>query len=198
MKRFLGLILVSSIFTFNANAALLIEPVVGYSAGLGGKFHEATVGGTKISEEKFDGGGGVSYGGRLGYQKLGFQVGLDYLHSTLNPDDKEFKSNLNVNEWAAFVGFEFPILFRVYGAYIFSADGEGKYKSPGTTSYEKLTLKDGTGFKAGLGLTLLPFLDINFEYRKTTFGEWKAGSRKAEADVDANVYMIGLSLPFTI
>jgi hypothetical protein len=197
MKRFLGILLVTSIFTINANASLLIEPVVGYSAGLKGKVHEATAtGGGTVSENNFSGGGGVSYGGRLGYQKLGFQVGLDYLHSAINPDDKAFKSNLDVNEWAAFVGFEFPILFRVYGAYIFSADGMGKYDTG--TSFEKLTMKDGSGFKAGLGLTLLPFLDINFEYRKTTFGEWKAGSTKVEGDIDANIYMIGLSLPFTI
>ena len=197
MKRFLGLILVTSIFSLNASAALLIEPVVGYSAGLKGKVHEAdTSGGGTVAENNFSGGSGVSYGGRLGYQKLGFQVGLDYLHSTINPEDKDFKSNLDVNEWAAFVGFEFPILFRVYGAYIFSADGQGKYDTG--ASFEKLTMKDGSGFKAGLGLTLLPFLDINFEYRKTTFGEWKAGSTKVEGDIDANIYMIGLSLPFTL
>lgn len=197
MQRFLGLLLFSSLFAFNASAELLLEPVVGYSLGLSGKVHEADAsGGGTVVENKFSGGGGVSYGGRLGYQKLGFQVGLDYLHSTINPDDKAFKSNLDINEWAAFVGFEFPILFRVYGAYIFSADGQGKYDTG--SSFEKLTLKDGSGFKAGLGFTLLPFLDINFEYRNTTFGEWKAGSTKVEGDVDANIYMIGLSLPFTI
>lgn len=198
MQRFLGLLLVSFfLISFHTNAALLLEPVVGYSAGLSGKFKEGkTSSGGTTTENSFSGGGGVSYGGRVGYQNLGFQLGLDYLNTTYNPSDKDFKSNLDVNEWAAFVGFEFPILFRVYGAYIFSADGKGKYDSG--TAFETLTLKDGSGIKAGLGLTLLPFLDINFEYRRGSFGEWKAGSTKVEGDVDYNSYMIGLSLPFTI
>jgi hypothetical protein len=198
MQRFLGFFLISFIFvSLSARAELLIEPVVGYSLGLSGEFKEGEVtGGGTSTAEKFSGGSGPSFGGRLGYQKLGFQVGLDYLHSSINPSDSEFKSNLDVSEWAAFVGFEFPILFRVYGAYIFSANGEGKYDNAGT--FQKLTLKDGSGLKAGLGFTLLPFLDINLEYRRGTFGEWKVGSTKVVGDVDYNVYMIGLSLPFTI
>jgi hypothetical protein len=88
------------------------------------------------------------------------------------------------------------VLFRVYGGYIFSATGDGKYKSNGTT--EKLTLSDGSGFKAGLGFTLLPFLDINFEFRHGTFSKWKAGSLKVDGDVDYNIYMIALSLPIQI
>ncbi|MES2528295.1 MAG: outer membrane beta-barrel protein [Bdellovibrionota bacterium] len=199
MQRFLGLFLFSIMFiSFNAKADLLLEPVIGYSMGLKGSVKEGTISGTglKTTEDKFSGGSGPSFGGRVGYQKLGLQVGLDYLHSSVNPSDKEFKSNLDINEWAAFVGFEFPILFRVYGAYIFSADGQGKYDTG--TSFEKLTLKDGSGLKAGLGFTLLPFLDINLEYRRGTFGEWKAGSIKVDGDVDYSIYMIGLSLPFTI
>lgn len=199
MKKFnLAVLFALSIFFISpARAELLLEPVVGYSMGLKGSFKEGSVsGGGTTTENKFSGGSGPSFGGRLGYQKLGLQVGLDYLHSTINPSDKEFKSNLNMNEWAAFVGFEFPILFRVYAAYIFSADAEGKYDTG--TSFEKLTLKDGSGLKAGLGFTLLPFLDINFEYRRGTFGEWKAGSTKVDGDVDYNIYMVGLSFPITL
>ena len=196
MQRFLGLLLITSLFAFNASASLLIEPVIGYNLGIKGKIHEGTAsGGGTVAEDKFSGGGGLGYGGRLGYQKLGFQVGLDYLNSAINPDDKAFKGAIDINEYAAFVGFEFPILFRVYGGYIFSADGVGKLKGPPD---EKLTLKDGTGFKAGVGFTLLPFLDINFEYRRTTFGKWQSGSTKIDGDVDYSAYMIGLSLPFTI
>lgn len=194
MKRFLLLFAFLSI-TIPAHAALLIEPVVGYSMGLKGKVHEATEGAATLSENDFSGGTGPSYGGRLGYQKLGFQVGLDYLKSSIDPSDKKFKGSLDVNEWAAFVGFEFPILFRVYGGYIFSSDATGEYDDGGKTDID---LKSGTGFKAGVGFTLLPFLDINFEYRKGTFTELKAAGIKFDTDVDYNVYMIGLSLPFTI
>ncbi len=198
MQRFLGFLLISFVFVASqARADLLIEPVVGYSMGINGEFAKGKVsGGGTTTKDSFSGGSGGSFGGRLGFQKLGFQIGADYLHSSINPDDKALKGNLSFDEWAGFVGFEFPILLRVYGGYIFSAEGQGKYVSAGTT--QKLTLKDGSGVKAGLGFTLLPFLDINLEYRHGTFGEWKAGSTKVTGDVNYSVYMIGLSLPFTI
>lgn len=198
MKRFLGvLIILFSIGAFDASADVLIEPLVGYSFGLSGEVKEATVSGLgTLSKNEFKGGGGGSFGGRLGYQKLGFQFGLDYLHSSINPSDKDFKGNLAMDEWAAFAGFEFPVLLRVYAGYIFSANGSGKYDNG--TSVEKITMSDGSGYKAGIGFTVLPFLDINFEYRHGTFSKWKTGSVKVDGDIDYNAYMVGVSLPFTI
>ncbi len=197
MKRFLGILLFTTLFFVQPSQAdLLIEPVVGYSMGLNGTINGATSGAATLQKDDFKGGSGASYGGRLGYQKLGFQVGLDYLHSGINPSDKAFKGNIDTDEWAAFVGFEFPVLLRVYGGYIFSANGSGKYDSG--TGVEKIELNSGSGFKAGLGLTLLPFLDLNFEYRKGTFTELKSAGYKFEADTDYSVYMVGLSLPFQL
>jgi hypothetical protein len=184
MQRFLGLFLLSLLVVLPVKADVLLEPLVGYSLATKLDFEDA---------DSYSGGRGPSYGGRLGYQKLGFQVGLDYLHSSIDMDDKDFKENVSMDEWAAFVGFEFPILFRVYGGYIFSATGESE--GAGNT---QIDFKSGSGFKAGLGFTLLPFLDINFEYRRGTFDEWKAGNTKFDKGVDYNAFMIGLSLPFTI
>lgn len=184
MKRFFGALLLSFTMTLSAQAALLLEPLVGYSLASKVDIEDG---------ESYSGGMGPSFGGRLGYQKLGFQIGLDYLHSEIDQDDKDIKENVSLDEWAAFVGFEFPILFRVYGGYIFSATGETEFAGG-----NKVDLKSGTGFKAGVGFTLLPFLDINVEYRKGTFDEFKAGAFKSENNIDYNAYMISLSLPFTI
>lgn len=192
MKQFLGLVLVSfTLFSFNAKADLLIEPLVGYNLGVKTDFKKnSSVG---WDGQEYSGGMGPAYGGRLGYQKLGFQVGLDYLHSSIDMDHKDLKENVDMDEWAAFVGFEFPILFRVYAGYIFSAEGDTE-----GTGNTKIDLKSGSGLKAGLGFTLLPFLDINFEYRRGSFDEWKLGNQKIDSKVDYNAFMIGLSLPFTI
>lgn len=195
MKRFLGLLSFLLVFvSFNTRADILIEPLVGYSTGISGEIKPDTS--TGLQKNTFSGGGGGSFGGRFGYQKLGFQVGLDYLHSSIDMSDKAFKKNLSMNEWAGFVGFEFPILLRVYAGYIFSADGESKYDNG--TSVQKMTLRDGSGAKAGIGFTILPFLDINFEYRRGSFSSWKAGPTKFDSAIDYNIYMIGVSLPFTI
>lgn len=169
-----------------ASAGVLIEPVVGYNMG---DFKTDSAG---SSTEDFS---GASYGGRLGYQNLGFQLGIDYLKSNLSVDDKDY-SNLETSEWAGFVGFEFPVLLRVYAGYIFSATGETKIDTGPTK--EKVDLKDGTGMKLGVGFTVLPFLDINLEYRKGKFGEYKMGGVKSDDDTDYDTYMVGVSLPFVL
>ena len=167
----LSFLLIASI---SAKAALLIEPVLGYN--FSGK--------VEISDLDYDDKiTGPSYGGRLGYQNLGFQLGLDYLHSTLTTKDDDEKADFQ--EWAGFIGFKFPVFIRVYAGYIFSANGTGEDDE----EYSK-----GSGTKLGVGFTGLPFVNINLEYRKVTFGELD----DVEIDTKMNALMLGISLPFTI
>ena len=166
-----------------AKAALLIEPVVGFNASTKAEIEDG---------DSYSGGVGLGYGGRLGYQNFGFQLGVDYLKSSIDMDEKELKKNVDTTEWAAFVGFEFPVLFRVYAGYIFSAMGESK------TDAGKLEFDDGTGAKLGVGTTFLPFIDINFEYRRGTFGKTEIGGTDQDAETDYSAYLISVSLPFTI
>ena len=165
-----------------ASAGVLIEPVLGYSAG---KFE---IDNDAFDEEKF---AGPSIGGRLGYQNLGLQLGVDYLQSTLDVDDNDFK-DLKTKEWAGFVGFEFPILIRVYAGYIFSAEGKAEVNDT------DIKATGGTGPKFGVGFTGLPFVDINFEMRRSTFDEIKIGGTKLKDETTFSAYMISLSLPFVL
>lgn len=170
-----------------ASAGLLIEPVLGYNFG-------------KLESDESFSTKGASVGGRIGYQKLGFQLGLDYLKSTQDVDDSSFKKDLKTDEFAGFVGFEFPILLRVYAGYIFSATGTSKYRTDmgsGDQDYN-LKLSDGTGTKFGIGFTGLPFVDINFEYRRGKFDTSKLGGVDMEDSTDYSAYMIGVSLPFVL
>lgn len=182
----LALALILSTFS-TAKAALLIEPVLGYN--LGTKVDVSDV-------KEYSGGKGVAYGGRLGYQNFGFQLGVDYLASTIDMGSNRFKEDLKTSEWAGFVGFEFPILLRVYAGYIFSGTGETDWQMAGLT--QELELKGGTGPKFGVGFTVLPFLDINVEYRSVSYDERKWGGVKLANDVDYNTYLLSISLPFTI
>jgi Outer membrane protein beta-barrel domain len=165
-----------------ARAGLLVEPVLGYSF--------ATMEGNENLDLN-----GTSYGGRLGYQNLGFQLGLDYLSSGLSVDDNDYKSDFNTTEFAGFVGFEFPILLRVYAGYIFQATGETDL----TIASIKNTLEydQGSGTKLGVGFTGLPFVDINFEYRKGKLSNGKWGALEVD-DLDYSTYMVGISLPFVL
>lgn len=171
----------------SANAALLLEPQVGFSLGSKLDFKDG---------EKYSGGMGLSYGGRVGYQNMGLQLGLDYLASSVDMDDKDFKSNVKTSEWAAFAGFRFPILVKVYAGYIFSATGDSKVDVLGSS--QNLDLSNGSGYKLGVGYTLLPFVDLNLEYRQGTYGEYKVGGTKIKEDVNFSSYLLSVSLPFTI
>lgn len=188
--KFKSLVLgLSLLFSANSFSAVLIEPVLGYN--LGSKVNLKST--SSVSGEDYSGGSGVGYGGRLGYQNFGFQLGLDYLASTIDMDDKDFKSDLTTSEWGAFVGFRFPVLLRVYAGYIFAASGESKDKAG-----DKMKFTGGSGYKAGLGWTLLPLLDLNLEYRKTAYEDYKVGGSKLNQEVDMSSWFLSLSIPLTI
>jgi len=155
-----------------ARADLLIEPAVGYNIG---KFDDTTV-------------TGLGYGGRLGYTMLGFQLGVDYLQSSMSDSDSNKYSTTDI---AAFVGYRFPVLFKVYAAYIFSATAE--VKGDDDFDFEK-----GSGQKVGLGFTGIPFVDINFEYRTVSYKEYTAAGVTNDEDVTkSNAFFVGVSVPLT-
>ena len=181
---FLALVLGYSLQSY---AALLIEPVVGFSFGKGTMetvfpaVPAANTSNTKSSN-------GTSYGGRLGYQNFGLQLGLDYLASNMKISGNDFKTS----EFGGFVGYEFPILFRVYAGYVFSGTGTL------ADDTEDLKVKGGTGPKVGVGFTLLPLLDFNIEYRSITYQELDFSNNQAKLNLDYNAIMVGFSLPFTL
>ncbi|HXH75281.1 MAG TPA: outer membrane beta-barrel protein [Bacteriovoracaceae bacterium] len=187
MKNFAQATLLLLSFTFigNATAGVLVEPVLGYQMS------------TKLDLDgpggEYSGGKGPAFGGRLGYQNLGFQLGLDYLHSSADMDDNDFDGDFITDEWAAFVGFEFPVMFRVYAGYIFSATGEVELNGGQDLEFSK-----GTGTKLGVGFTGLPFIDINVEYKTGEFTEAEFGPISGDADTKYSSLMVGISAPFNL
>lgn len=171
-------------FIQQAHSALLVEPVLGYNVSTTLDFENG---------DKYSGGTGLGIGGRLGYQNLGFQLGLDYLHSSIDLDDNDFSENVTMDEYAAFVGFEFPVFFRVYAGYIFAATGETK-----NAADTKIEFSKGSGTKIGVGFTGLPFIDINVEYRSGSFGEAEAAGVTDKDDTKYKSVLLALSLPFTL
>ena len=173
-----------------SHAALLIEPLVGFN--LGSKF-DFKFDDSPAQNENYSGGKGGAFGGRLGYQNFGFQLGVDYLNSSIDMNTSDFKTNISLSEWAGFVGYEFPLFLRVYAGYIFSANGSTK-----KSTSESVDLSKGTGSKLGLGFTGLPFIDINFEYRTGTINQMSYGGTDYDTEIRYSSLMLGLSVPFTI
>jgi len=170
-------------YSFQSQAALLIEPVLGYNVS------------TKLDIEDVDnysGGTGAAFGGRLGYQNFGLQVGIDYLRSSIDMHDDVFDKNVTMSEWAGFVGYEFPLFLRVYAGYIFSATGETEMGGLDAD------FSEGSGTKMGVGFTGLPFVDINFEFRTGKFDKYEASGIELDQEVKYQSIMVGISVPFTI
>jgi hypothetical protein len=177
--------------TQSGQASVLIEPLVGYNFSSKAEIDD------KDNQNSYSGGGGA-VGGRLGYQKLGFQLGVDYLRSSIDFDDKDFDKNVTMNEWGGFVGFEFPVLLRIYAGYVFSATGTSKFKDQ-DGEIQDFDLKSGSATKFGIGFTGLPFLVINLEYRAGAVDEYKIGDTKYEDEkFTYSSYLISLSLPINL
>lgn len=167
----------------NAHAGLLVEPVLGWTFG-----QKLDISGV----DDYSGGQGLSYGGRLGYQRGPFQIGADVLKSSVEMDSNDFKENVDITEMGAFIGFELPILLRAYAGYIASIEGDTNINRV------KTEFNKGSGFKLGVGWTLLPFLDINLEYRNGMFDEYKQGGMTVKEDTYYKAYMLGVSLPLDL
>jgi len=95
MKKLIQLALLVALtmgFSSHLQAALLIEPVVGFN--LGTKY-DLKYDAFPVFNDSYSGGSGVSYGGRLGYQQLGLQLGLDYLKSSIDMNTSDLKENIS-------------------------------------------------------------------------------------------------------
>jgi hypothetical protein len=159
-----------------AHADLLLEPYIGYVKGS----YEAGPG----TEEDW---GGIAFGGRVGYQTLGFMIGADYLTGKME-DDADPSSDLTPGDLGVFVGYNFPILLRVYGVYSPMA----KLKSDDGTSSDTY---EGTSMRLGVGTTFLPFVSVNLEYWTAEYDEADAGPMNPA--VESTGYALTVSLPLT-
>lgn len=172
MKKFILAIVAMSLFT-TAQASFLIEPYLGMHFN------------SEIESGSFDDDlSGIGMGARVGWQNLGLQLGLNYKMASFDFDNS---NDADYSHMGLFVGYEFPVLIRVWAEYILSSeldfDGGAKYE-------------DASGTTLGFGYTGLPFVALNFEITNVSYSE--ANGNSLSTDLDLNSYMLSISLPFTI
>lgn len=175
MKKNL-LILLFFAFVTQAKAGFLIEPYIGFAMN-------GTAENTVLNSE--DDYTGTTLGGRLGWQMLGLFVAGDYRMSSLSADSADVDETL----YSAVIGYEFPVMFRLYGQYILGGSAETD-ESP-ATEYE-----DVSGTVLGIGFTGLPFVSLNFEMADYSYGEIDGSS--AYGDTDFSHYLLSVSLPLNL
>lgn len=177
MKKFILALVAMSVFT-TAQAAFLIEPYVGYN-------FNSELEANNCSSNCTDDVSGTSIGARIGWQSLGLQLGGSVKLSQLEIDgDDASGKSLGV-----FVGYELPILFRVWAEYTLSSTLEDDDSG--------VELTDGSGFTIGGGYTGLPFVAINLEFSKVNYEKFEAGSVSGSLDADLNTMLLSVSLPLT-
>lgn len=160
-----------------ANAGVMLEPFVGYGMGS-----------SKQGDNNFKD-SGAAYGARIAYSQMGFFVGGEYQGGSITSKPTSGSSTtLNITDLGATVGYEFPILLRVFGTYFFSAEGKldnGKIK--------------GSGMKVGVGYTAFPLVAFNLEYHTTTYTKGEAGGVSGDLTekISGNLVMLSVSVPFT-
>lgn len=177
-RYFLFLLLWCSIAPLTVNAGLLLEPYVGIMpAGT------ITDDGVDFDHDKMP----TVLGARVGYTKLGFNVGIDYLMAQ-GIEFENVSQEYDLSEAGIFVGLDLPILLRGYVAYIVNSNLEGTI-----TEYEK-----GNGFKVGVGFTGLPFVSLNLEMRNVSYDEGNISGSSFDTDTDYQSYLLSVSLPLKL
>ena len=176
MKKNL-LILLFFAFVVNAKADILVEPYVGINVG--GKIENSDIG----FDENLS---GTALGARLGWQQLGLFLALDYRTTSLEFSKGSSDYDLDESQYSAVVGYDFPILFRVWGQYVLG--GEGKIGGDGDAK-----LKNPSGTILGVGFTGLPFVSLNLEMANYKYDKMDSTS----SDTDISTYLLSVSLPLT-
>lgn len=177
LLRKISLLAIAVGFMSGAHADLLLEPYVGYQTG------KYKAGGTSTDFS------GLDYGARVGWQQLGFMVGLDFMTGKMTDKDKPKSNDVTPESLGLFVGYNFPVLLRVYGVYGFN--NSLKFEQSGSSG----KFEGSPQVKLGLGYNFLPLLSIALEYTTGTYDEFNG--HKLSSDLTTSAYGLSVSVPFT-
>ena len=194
-KNLLVLLTLTICFAGKANAGFLIEPHAGFA--LAGTIEQNTTTGSYS---------GLNFGARAGYSMLGLMGGATYNMSMST--DYEFTQGLTKitnkakrTDLGLFVGYELPILLRVWGSYYLDTKVEGE-DAPGTPLVDSTGTWKGTGYGVGVGFTGLPFVSLNVEYKMFTFTDKEDSDATPIAstftpNITVNEVLLTVSLPLS-
>jgi hypothetical protein len=185
MKKFLLLSLAMvAVFTFStqAQAGFLLEPYFGTHMNSQYKSNNCS----SDCEKDVT---GTAMGARVGFQSMGLMLGLDAKMAALDVQDSD--DPLNYNRYGFFIGYDFPIMLRLWYTHHLSQSTELDSNNP-------VTYNMGSGYTIGVGYKLMPFVSLNLEVGNDNYDQLEQGSTKVDADIDVNTYMLSLSFPISI
>lgn len=168
-------------FSSQTFAAFLVEPYAGINFNGSWEDHGSD------SSDSFS---GSMYGARVGVQKFGFMAGLDVRKGSWEVDNTA-KDEFAYTHYAAFIGYDFPILVRVYAEYVLGGTAEEVGGN---------NLIEPAGFVFGAGYKFFPFLSANLEAGSVSYKELELedGTNLKDREEAATYLLLSLSVPFSI
>ena len=159
-----------------AHAGMFIEPNIGYQTG------EFEVTGSPSTDVK-----GTALGLRAGYQMVIPWVALD-AKMFKGKTDEDNSEDISHTDIGITVGASVPFV-RPFVGYVPAA----KIKAEGDTSSVEL---EGTALKLGLGIKILPLIDINIEQTTYDIKKMDGNDLPAGVEADYKTTTIGLGMTF--
>lgn len=182
--------------TSTASAGFLVEPYLGYEM--------ETLKGTQKGGGDLSGkGSAINLGARVGYKfGMGLWLAADpqmTMKSTFKIDDStgDYKF-ARTTTWLD-VGYDFPMMARLWAGYALSNEFTITSEGGGTSSDTKF--KGGSSMKVGLGFRLMPTVNLSFEYLMNKYKDVESGGATAPMTdfydkFDDNAIVVGVSFPF--
>lgn len=170
-----------------AFSGVLIEPGVGMA--FSGEYETSgTLNGNDASGTADMDNNPVGINLRLGYKMIGFWGAFDYsLVSSFGVENST--TDVDITSGFLTVGFDFPIMLRVWAGYALMGDADY-----GVGKYEGIS-----GTKFGVGYSGLPFISINAEMYALSFDEVTSGGVTITTlEADFNYYLLSVSVPFDL
>lgn len=175
MKKLLTVFGITLLTGLSANAGLLLEPYFSYKMSGSASFAP----GASIT--------GNELGARVGYDFLGFAVGVDSTLSGKYSYSSGLTAGSTPKNIGLFASFTFPILVRGYFTYIANAKESisgGEYS--------------GTGTKIGVQFTGLPFVAIGLETVSLSYKDLSAAGVTTSVSETGTHTNLALSMPFSL
>ncbi len=182
MKKWILVLFAANMLSITALADIYVEPSLGYNFGS----YEAKL--TAPLPAAPGGTSGLGLGLKAGYSIATFFGGLDVQYNMLSSDpDSASQPEDDLKETLIGIsGGMDLVLIRAWLGYYFSGSGKS----------DDVEFKSGSGFKIGVGYSLLPMVSLNAEYFITNYDDVTEASGFVQ-EMDFKNLLVSVSVPLS-
>ena len=186
-----GAVVISTLFSHQAKADLLIEPYFGAGIGEMKASYSDGSGDLKYNTDGINVGARIAVALPIVYFGADFDLQVSQAKTDSNPHSYFGNTNLTSQALFGFVGVHLPLL-RAWAGY--GVLDRLNFASSNGYSARQFS---GTAMKVGVGFTGLPFIDLNVEYIASTFTDRPSIGGATFDKATQGTVVFSASLPLT-